>query len=182
MHRLTAEREAVGVVHEAIEDRIGERGLADVVVPFLHRELTGDDRGSAVVSIIEDFEDVASCLGGHRHQTPVIEDDEVGLGIVAQELRVAAVGPGDGQFLRQPRQAQVARSVSVTTSLVSECASDPSLADSGGPGDQDVELAIEVLTAGELLHEAFVEAASMTIVDVFDARLLAQTCKAQARL
>src|SRR5690606_35366425 len=75
-----------------------------------------------------------------------------------------------------------ARSASVTACLVSERARDPCLADAGRPGDQDVELALEVLAAGELPHEAFVETAAVTIIDVFDAGVLAQACEAQARL
>src|SRR5690606_30067838 len=106
----------------------------------------------------------------------------IGLRVVAQELRVAAVGTRDGHFLHQSRQAQVACGASVTTGFVSERAGDPCLADAGGSGDQDVELALEVLAAGELLHEPFVEAAPMAVVDVFDASVLAQACEAKARL
>ena len=50
--------ELVGVVDEAVEDGIGERGVAEQVVPFLERELTGDQgrslrspRGSASPTI-----------------------------------------------------------------------------------------------------------------------------------
>ena len=33
----------MSAVHEAIEDSIGERGIADVVVPVVDRKLTGDE-------------------------------------------------------------------------------------------------------------------------------------------
>ena len=40
--RRPGERQAVGVVHEPIEDSVGERWLIDDVVPLVHRQLAGD--------------------------------------------------------------------------------------------------------------------------------------------
>jgi hypothetical protein len=50
-HRFSFEQ-LVGVVHKTIEDGIGDGRFADVVVPLLDRELTGDEGGSPVVAVI----------------------------------------------------------------------------------------------------------------------------------
>ena len=42
-HGLSFELELVGVVHEAVEDGIGESGVADRFVPVIERELAGDE-------------------------------------------------------------------------------------------------------------------------------------------
>ena len=44
--RLAGQCEAMGVVQQPIEDGIGERRLADELVPVLHRQLAGDERGA----------------------------------------------------------------------------------------------------------------------------------------
>ena len=46
----------MGVVKESIADRIGDRGFADVIVPFLDGELAGEDRGAVSITIFDDFE------------------------------------------------------------------------------------------------------------------------------
>ena len=45
----------MGVVHEAIQDRIAKRGVADVFVPVLNRELTGHQRGATSRTIFDEF-------------------------------------------------------------------------------------------------------------------------------
>ena len=48
-HGLALEHEAVGVVHQAVEDGVGVGGVADHVMPAIDRQLGGDDgRGPAV--------------------------------------------------------------------------------------------------------------------------------------
>ena len=58
-HAFSGECQAVSVMNEAVEDRVGECRVADGLVPVLDRQLAGDDRRAAAVSIFEDFEQVA---------------------------------------------------------------------------------------------------------------------------
>ena len=48
---------------EAVEDGIGERRVAEQVVPFLERELTGDQSRTGCVAVLEDFKQVATMVG-----------------------------------------------------------------------------------------------------------------------
>ena len=45
----------MGVVNEAVEDGVGISRIADNMVPFVDRELAGDDHGSSSMAFFEDF-------------------------------------------------------------------------------------------------------------------------------
>ena len=50
------EREPMGIVHEAIENGIGDGGIADDLVPVLDGELAGYDGRAAAVAILHDLQ------------------------------------------------------------------------------------------------------------------------------
>ena len=56
---FSGECQAVSVMNEAVEDRVGECRVADGFVPVLDRQLAGDDRRAAPVAVLEDLEQVA---------------------------------------------------------------------------------------------------------------------------
>jgi hypothetical protein len=58
--------ETVGVVNEAVEDRVGERRICDHVVPVLDGDLAGDDRRSTSMAVVDNLKQVASLLSRHR--------------------------------------------------------------------------------------------------------------------
>ena len=159
----------MGIVHEAVEDGVGECRVADDVVPLLDGKLAGDDRRADAVSVFEDFEQVVTVLGAERSEPPVVEHEDLGLGERRKQLRVASVGAGDGQRAEQPGQAQVEGAVAVAAGAVGERASDPALADAGRPADQDVEMLSDPAPVGEREDERLVEAAAVPEVDVLDA-------------
>ena len=60
---LSLEVDAVGVVDESVEDGVGDGGIADELVPAIDGQLAGHDDRSRLVSILDDFEEVAALLG-----------------------------------------------------------------------------------------------------------------------
>jgi len=58
-HGLTRELQPVGIVHQAVEDRIGHSGVADHLVPLVDGKLAGDQGGPRAVAIIDDFQELA---------------------------------------------------------------------------------------------------------------------------
>jgi hypothetical protein len=56
--RAAGERDAVGVVHEAIEDRVAKRRVADQVVPVIDRDLARQQRGTSAGAILNDLENL----------------------------------------------------------------------------------------------------------------------------
>jgi hypothetical protein len=66
-HTVSLNGEAVGVVDEAIENGVGDGGIGNDLVPMLDRHLAGDDGRSALVAIIDDFEEIATLLAGEDY-------------------------------------------------------------------------------------------------------------------
>ena len=81
-------------MNETVEDGVGEGGVAEAVVPFLDRELAGDQGGAGGVSVLEEFEQVAAMVGIELGEAEVIEHDEVELG-EGGAARLAAVLAGE---------------------------------------------------------------------------------------
>ena len=52
----------MGVVHEAIEDAIGDGGIADLLVPARNRQLGSEDGGAGLVAVLADFPDFAALV------------------------------------------------------------------------------------------------------------------------
>jgi hypothetical protein len=46
-HRFAFEGGSIAVVHEPVEERVGERGIGKEGAPLVHRKLTGGDSGAA---------------------------------------------------------------------------------------------------------------------------------------
>ena len=65
-HRFALECDLVGVMHEPVEDGIGEGGIADGVMPLGHRQLAGDHGSPGVVAIVQQLEQVAPRAFGER--------------------------------------------------------------------------------------------------------------------
>ena len=62
-HGWAIEREPVGIVDNAIQDRIAESGLADNLMPGCHGELAGDEDGAAAMAILDDLHEIAPLAG-----------------------------------------------------------------------------------------------------------------------
>ena len=58
----------MGVVHEAVEDGIGIGRVADHLVPFVDRDLAGEDGRAAAVTFFEYLVEIAAG-GGSRPQS-----------------------------------------------------------------------------------------------------------------
>src|SRR5262245_38262931 len=104
---LALEGEAVRIVDETVENGVGDRGVADSLVPKLDRKLAGDDGGAAAVAVLHDLEQVAPPLGGHRREAPIIEDEEVDAGEALEQPLVASVPACQRQGIEQPRQTLI---------------------------------------------------------------------------
>lgn len=69
---LSFEFDAVGIVDEAIEDRVGDGGVSDDFVPAIDGQLAGDDNRTGFVSILDDFEQITALVGVERFWSPVV--------------------------------------------------------------------------------------------------------------
>ena len=101
-HALSLEVEPVGVVDEAVEDGVGDGGIADDLVPVLDGHLAGDDGRAAPVPVVDDLQQVAALLGGQGREAPIVEDQQL-------DARQALEQPGERPSPRASASASNSR-------------------------------------------------------------------------
>ena len=68
--------------------------VADDLMPFVDRDLAGQDGRAAAVALFEDFIEIAAGAGIERIEPPIIEDEELGAGHGSHDAGMAAVAAG----------------------------------------------------------------------------------------
>lgn len=66
------------MLNEGVENDASHRRLAEVVMPGFDRQLAGDNSGSQLVVIFEDFVQITATGGGHGAKAPIVESEQVG--------------------------------------------------------------------------------------------------------
>ena len=94
------------------------------------------------------------------------------------EARMAAVASGERQVLAELRPAMIEDRPIVAAGFLADGAGEPAFADAGRTDQGEIVAGVNPFALRELLKQGAVEASSGAIVDVFDARLLAQFCGA----
>ena len=88
--RRAFELDAMGAMDDAVEDRVGQGGIGDHLVPSTDRDLAGDQQRSAVVAVVDDLEQIAALLGIERFRPPIVDDQQAGAFERGQQPRQAA--------------------------------------------------------------------------------------------
>ncbi len=101
------------VLEEAVEDSVGDGGLAEGFVPHGDGELAGDDGGAQLDAVLDHLENVGGLVGAERSDQEVVDEENVDAGPAGEQTRQAAFGAGDGDVVEQARAAQVERAVAV---------------------------------------------------------------------
>ena len=86
------------IVDDTVEDGVGESRFTDDIVPLLQRQLAGDQDGGVVVSVLDDFHEIAPLIGVETVRAPIVEDQEVRLGAGPEQVGVASVGASGFEF------------------------------------------------------------------------------------
>ena len=167
-------------MNEAIEDRIAECGVPYNVVPMFDGDLTGDDGRGTTMAIIEDLQKVAPLGRIEYRQAPVIEDEELNAPDGFEQPAIAAVAASEGERLEEARDAIILNRTIVAAGFVTQRASNPALAESGRPGDEQVLVAVDPIAADEPGENSAVDAAWRAQIDVFHACALAQRSELEA--
>ena len=97
------QRDRIRVVHDAIEDGVGDGRLAQIRVPLIAGELARDNRRAGRVAILHHFEKVLALDISQGRQAPVIDHQHIDAGEPRQQSRVRAVGARQGELLKEPR-------------------------------------------------------------------------------
>ena len=181
-HGFSLECDDVGVVDESVQNGVGQGVVTDGFVPVFDGHLCGDKGGRPVIAVFHNLEEVFSFFIRQERSSPVVDDDEVCAQQGAQYAFVAAGGSGDGQFLEEPRGADVAHGEAPSAGLIAEGAGEVAFAHAGGSGNDAVFVAAQPVTFSEGLDEGLVQASGFAVVDVFDTGILAQFGLFEARL
>jgi hypothetical protein len=81
----------MGVVNEAVKDGVGVCRVADEGVPFVDRDLAGEDGRAAPITFLEDLVEVTTGTGVERFEAPIVEDEELDASEAAQDAGIAAI-------------------------------------------------------------------------------------------
>jgi hypothetical protein len=136
------EREPVCVVHDAIENGIGDGGIADDFVPVLDGKLTGDD--GRAPPVFHDLQQIAALLGEHWREPPVIKDGQVDARQHFEEPGVLSIAAGERERNEQTWKPPIDDRSVVAASLVAERTCGPTLADTGWADDQQILVPLDV--------------------------------------
>jgi len=73
-HGGSVELEPVGIVNDAVQNGVGEGRFSDDLVPFRQAQLGGDQDGGALVSVLDDFDQITALIDISAIWPSVIED------------------------------------------------------------------------------------------------------------
>ena len=100
-------------MNQAVKDGIGQSGIAQDVVPVGYRQLTGHQGRAGLITLIEEFEQVAAAFAVEDGQPPVVEDQDIdpGQGCQGQRQvldRLPAVFGREGSRAQRSKQERMA--------------------------------------------------------------------------
>jgi hypothetical protein len=146
------------------------------MVPFVDRELAGDDRGSSSMAFFEDFQQIMSCGGIERFETPIVEYEELHAPKCPQEPGITAIAARQRKIGEEFGNPLIENGPIIAASPVSESAGKPTFADPGRAAQDDVIVGVDPTTLGELLEQRAIETARGTIIDILDGCRVAKPC------
>lgn len=158
------------VVDEPVEDGVAKRGVPDELVPVVDGDLAGDEGGAATAPIFNDFQQITAFPVAERGESPIVEDEEIGLGELVQESRVRAVATCHREIAEEPGQADVADGVPLPARAMTEGAGEPRLPGARGSDEEDDFVVAEPVPSGEAEDDAPIETTLGAEVDILHAR------------
>ena len=147
----------MGVVDQAIQDGIGQGGIPDLGVAFIHRELRGHESGTETVTIFEEFQEVPALFIGQGGYSPVVQGDQIGFRQDGQELGITPIPFGDLEVLEETGETKIANRVAFSTGFMGQGTGQEGFTASRGPGDEYIVMLLhpEELDEAELERKLF---------------------------
>ena len=91
----------MGVVHQPIEDGVGQGGVLHGSMPGFYWQLTGDDGGFAVIAFFDNLQKFPLFFAGQWGDEEIVEDQDLAFADWREEFGVAAIESGNRNFLQQ---------------------------------------------------------------------------------
>ena len=80
------------------------------------------------MAVLEDFQQISALGRGEYAQPPIIEDQDVDPGNRFEKTGVTPISLGNGEGFEEARDTVIGNRPTVAAGLVTECAGDPTLA------------------------------------------------------
>lgn len=88
-------------LHDAVQDGVGDGGIADPGVPVLDRQLAGDDGALGAGAVVDDLQKVRARHAVDGAHTSIVQHKYIGLRQLQQPLAEGATAVADAQFFLQ---------------------------------------------------------------------------------
>jgi hypothetical protein len=111
------------------------------------------------VPIVDDFQKIASLLGGERCQSPIVEDEYLHTCQALEHAGIAPVTTCEAERFQHTRYALIENRAVIAAGSMAESTGDPGLADAGGAGDQQILLAFDPFSLRHPLEQGPIEPA-----------------------
>ncbi len=125
--------DAIGVVNEAIQNSVCDRGISNHIVPVVHGDLAGNNGRALLVAILDNLKKIASLLVAELLRPPIVQDEKIGFGQALEHLCVTTVASCQGKRAKEPWYTVIGDGKIFSARLVAEGASQPTFADAGRP-------------------------------------------------
>src|SRR4051794_39511462 len=168
----------MGVVDQAVEDGIGVGRVSNHLMPFIDRDLAGENGRAAAVAFFEDLVEVPAGASVEGIKTPIIEDEELRAIEAAHDAGIASIAAGERQIGEQLWDALEHRSI-VSAGLLAESTGKPTFADAGRAAQDQIVVCVDPLAAGKLVEQRPIEAAWRPVIDILDDGMVTQSGVAQ---
>jgi len=159
----------MGVMDQPVEDGIGDGGVANLFMPVLHGELTGDDGGGMTVSFLNDLQEVSSFGVGHGGEAEIINHQDMGIGELVDHFAVASISLGQGHLVGELGRTDVESTVSFPAGLVGQGAGEEGFSRAGGAGDNNVVVTFDPIAGDEAHHDRLIDPPGSFVVNILHA-------------
>ncbi len=97
----------MSVVKQSVTKGVGVIGVADGGVPFLDRELAGDESRATLCAFLDDLHEVVALSVFEWTDEPIIDGKEVELGESGEHPGVRAIDTRNGEVVDETRRAHI---------------------------------------------------------------------------
>lgn len=166
-HGFSFQVNFTSVMEEAIQDRIGHRGVAKIRMPMCQRQLASNKGRVEPMAVIHEFQQILPFRRGQSIQAPIIENEEIGVGREVEQPQRAALPMCDPSLCKEPREAQRAHGEAQATSHLANRTRQPGFSSPGCTRKAAIVVRPEPLAREEWSELRPFEAAGGAILNVF---------------
>ncbi len=163
---LAINHDLVGIVHDPIQNGVGDGVFIDLLVPTGRSELRDENSGTGLMAGFDNLKQIARLRHRQRDKQPFIEDEQADLLVLCDDFFVGPIAPGDGQVGEQLRQADVFGGELISTGGDTERTAEKGFSGAGSPHDDDVMLFVNIAAGRQAQNLGLIEAAVRMVLDV----------------